>query len=95
MKNLPGHTLGHQGVFFDIPGARALYAVDLIPTAAHLPLAFIMGYDLYPMTTLETKRAVLKDAVRENWLLLLEHDPELRAIRVSGEPHRVTFEKVA
>lgn len=95
MKNLPGHTLGHQGVFFDVPGARALYAVDLIPTAAHLPLAFIMGYDLYPMTTLETKRAVLKDAVRENWLLLLEHDPELRAIRVSGEPHRVTFEKVA
>jgi glyoxylase-like metal-dependent hydrolase (beta-lactamase superfamily II) len=95
MKNLPGHTLGHQGVFFDIPGARALYAVDLIPTAAHLPLAFIMGYDLYPMTTLETKRAVLRDAVRENWTILFEHDPDLRAVRVAGEVQRVQFEKVA
>jgi glyoxylase-like metal-dependent hydrolase (beta-lactamase superfamily II) len=95
MKNLPGHTLGHQGVFFDIPGARALYAVDLIPTAAHLPLAFIMGYDLYPMTTLETKRAVLRDAVRENWTILFEHDPDLRAVRLAGEVQRVQFEKVA
>ncbi|MGE5180381.1 MAG: MBL fold metallo-hydrolase [Bacteroidota bacterium] len=95
MKNLPGHTRGHQGVFFDVPGARALYTVDLIPTAAHLPLAFIMGYDLYPMTTLETKRAVLRDAVREGWMLLFEHDPDLLAVRVTGEAHRVAFEKVA
>jgi len=95
MKNLPGHTLGHQGVFFDIPGSRALYAVDLIPTAAHLPLPFIMGYDLYPMMTLETKRAVLKDAIRENWIILLEHDPDLRAVRIGGEVQRAHFEKVA
>lgn len=95
MKVLPGHTLGHQGVFFDVPGQRALYTVDLVPTVAHLPLAFIMGYDLYPMTTLETKRAILRDATREKWLLLLEHDPEHLAIRVSGDAQRVTFEKVA
>ncbi len=95
MKGLPGHTLGHQGVFFDVSGQRALYTVDLVPTVAHLPLPFIMGYDLYPMTTLETKRAILRDATREKWLLLLEHDPEHLAIRVSGDPQRVTFEKVA
>ncbi len=95
MKNLPGHTLGHQGVFFDVPGQRALYAVDLIPTAAHLPLPFIMGYDLYPVTTLETKRAVLKDAIRENWLILFEHDPDLKAVRLAGDIQRAQFEKVA
>jgi len=95
MKNLPGHTLGHQGVFFDVPGQRALYTVDLVPTVAHLPLAFIMGYDLYPLTTLETKRAILRDATREQWLLLFEHDPDHLAVRVAGEAHRVTFEKVA
>lgn len=95
MKNLPGHTLGHQGVFFDVPGARTLYAVDLFPTTAHLPLPFIMGYDLYPMTTLETKRAVLRDALRENWLILFEHDPDVRAARLSGDIQRVQFEKVA
>ncbi len=95
MKNLPGHTLGHQGVFFDIPGARALYTVDLIPTVAHLALPYIMGYDLYPLTTLETKRAVLRDATREGWLLLFEHDPDHLAIRVAGTEQTVTFEKVA
>ena len=95
MKCLPGHTLGHQGAFFDIPGERALYTVDLFPTAAHLPLPFIMGYDLYPMMTLETKRAVLRDATRERWLFLFEHDPEHHAIRVSGTEQKVLFEKVA
>jgi glyoxylase-like metal-dependent hydrolase (beta-lactamase superfamily II) len=95
MKNLPGHTLGHQGCFFDIPGERALYTVDLVPTAAHLPLAYIMGYDLYPMMTLETKRTILKQATAEKWLFLFEHDPELCAIRVGGSEQKVTFEKVA
>jgi glyoxylase-like metal-dependent hydrolase (beta-lactamase superfamily II) len=95
MRNLPGHTRGHQGVFFDIPGQRALYTVDLIPTVAHLPLPYIMGYDLEPLVTLETKRSILRDATREEWLFLFEHDPDHLAIRVSGTEQRVTFEKVA
>ncbi len=95
LRHLPGHTLGHQGVFFDIPGQRALYTVDLIPTAAHLPLPYIMGYDLYPMTTLETKRRILADATREGWLLLFEHDPALHAVRVSGSVEKIAVEKVA
>jgi hypothetical protein len=69
--------------------------VDLIPTASHLPLAYIMGYDLYPMMTLETKRAILKQATAEGWLFLFEHDPEHCAIRVGGSEQKVTFEKVA
>jgi glyoxylase-like metal-dependent hydrolase (beta-lactamase superfamily II) len=95
MRLLPGHTLGHQGVFFDIPGERALYTVDLIPTAAHLPLPYIMGYDLYPMTTLETKRRKLAQATKENWLLLFEHDPTLYAVRISGSVEKIATEKVA
>jgi len=95
MKSLPGHTRGHQGVFFDIPGDRALYTVDLIPTAAHLPLPYVMGYDLEPLVTLETKRSVLRDATREGWRLLFEHDPDHRAVRVAGSEQKVTFEKVA
>jgi glyoxylase-like metal-dependent hydrolase (beta-lactamase superfamily II) len=95
MRVLPGHTLGHQGVFFDLPGGRALYAVDLIPTVAHLPLPYIMGYDLYPMMTLETKRAILADATRENWLVFFEHDPDTLAVRLSGSVEKPVFEKVA
>ncbi|HEU4725083.1 MAG TPA: MBL fold metallo-hydrolase [Candidatus Eisenbacteria bacterium] len=95
MRGLPGHTLGHQGVFFDLPSGRALYTVDLIPTAAHLPLPYIMGYDLYPMMTLETKRAILADATRENWLFLFEHDPDTLAVRMSGSVEKPVAEKVA
>jgi len=95
MRNLPGHTRGHQGVFFDIPESRALYTVDLIPTVAHLPLPYIMAYDLHPLTTLDTKRAILRDATHEGWLLLFEHDPDHLAIRVSGTADTVRFEKVA
>jgi len=95
LRNLPGHTRGHQGVFFDFPEGRALYAVDLIPTVAHLPLPYIMGYDLYPMTTLETKRSILADATREKWMILFEHDPEHLAIRVSGSADKVLYEDVS
>ena len=95
LRKLPGHTRGHQGVFFDIDGARALYAVDLVPTVAHLPLPYIMGFDTHPLTTLETKRAILRDATREGWLFLLEHDPDHLVVRVAGPAERPTFEKVA
>ncbi len=47
---------------------------DLIPTAAHLPLPWIMGYDLEPLRTLETKRALLRDAAAGGWRLVFEHD---------------------
>jgi hypothetical protein len=48
---------------------------DLIPTTAHLPLPWIMGYDLEPLRTLESKRSFLADAVREGWRIVFEHDP--------------------
>jgi hypothetical protein len=55
-------------------GERAFYIADLVPTASHLPLAWIMGYDVEPLVTLETKRRILKRAMDENWLVVFEHD---------------------
>jgi len=49
---------------------------DLVPTAAHLPLPWIMGYDVEPMVTLETKRRILKSAAEQQWLVVFEHDAE-------------------
>ena len=57
----------------------AFFLGDLIPTVSHLPLPYIMGYDLYPIQTLETKRWVLDRAFEEEWLLLFEHDPLVQA----------------
>jgi glyoxylase-like metal-dependent hydrolase (beta-lactamase superfamily II) len=70
----PGHTPYHQGILLESDGERAFYIADLAPTAAHLPLPWIMGYDVEPLVTLETKRRILKRAVDEHWLVVFEHD---------------------
>ena len=70
----PGHTPYHQGLLIESNGELAFYIADLAPTAAHLPLAWIMGYDVEPLVTLETKRRILSRAVDERWLIVFEHD---------------------
>ena len=70
----PGHTPWHQSLLIESDGERALFLADLIPTASHLPLPWIMGYDVEPLVTLETKRRVLARAQAEDWLLVFEHD---------------------
>jgi glyoxylase-like metal-dependent hydrolase (beta-lactamase superfamily II) len=70
----PGHTPFHQSILIESGGLRAFYLGDLVPTAAHLPLPWIMGYDVEPLVTLETKRRILKQAMDEKWLLIFEHD---------------------
>ena len=72
-----GHTRHHQSIKIESEGQIAFYLGDLIPTVSHLPLPYIMGYDLYPLQTLETKRWVLDRALNENWLLVFEHDPRV------------------
>jgi glyoxylase-like metal-dependent hydrolase (beta-lactamase superfamily II) len=71
----PGHVPFHQSVLFTSGGETACFIGDLIPTVAHLPLPWIMGYDLEPMVTLETKRHFLARAEAEQWLLIFEHEP--------------------
>ena len=70
----PGHTPFHQGILIESAGERAFYLADLAPTAAHLPLPWIMGYDVEPLVTLETKRRILARAADEDWLVVFEHD---------------------
>lgn len=71
-----GHTTGHQMVRIEGPEGTAVYCGDLIPTSWHLPLPWIMGYDLRPLETLEEKRSLLARASEGNWTLFFEHDPD-------------------
>ena len=73
----PGHTPFHQSVLIESDGATACYLADVCPTSAHLPLPWIMGYDLEPLVTLESKRRIWDRASREDWLLVFEHDPRV------------------
>jgi glyoxylase-like metal-dependent hydrolase (beta-lactamase superfamily II) len=70
----PGHTPFHQSVLIDSGGERAFFLADMCPTASHLPLPWIMGYDVEPLVTLETKRRIFRQAEAEEWLLIFEHD---------------------
>jgi glyoxylase-like metal-dependent hydrolase (beta-lactamase superfamily II) len=73
----PGHTAGHQSVLLGQPGGpRALFLGDVVPTAVHTRLPFVMGYDLDPARTVETKRALFQRAIDDDWILLWGHDLE-------------------
>ena len=71
----PGHVPYHQSVLVESAGETVCFLGDVVPTAAHLPLPWIMGYDVEPLVTLESKRALLARASNEGWRVVFEHDP--------------------
>ena len=74
----------------------AVFWADLVPTAAHLPYPWVMGYDLYPVTTLENKKRWLPRAAEEGWLAIFEHDPVTPFARlVADRPGRYRAEPLA
>lgn len=73
-----GHTAGHQSVLIESNNKRALYLGDLIPTTAHIKVPYVMGYDLYPLDTIDKKREILEKVLKEHWLLIFEHDPKIK-----------------
>ncbi len=91
----PGHNRDMCIVLLDGGGAdrRGVFWADLVPTASHLPYPWIMGYDLYPVTTLENKKRWLPRAAEEGWLCVFEHDPEVPLARlVADRPGRYRAE---
>jgi glyoxylase-like metal-dependent hydrolase (beta-lactamase superfamily II) len=87
----PGHTPHHQSILIQDQGETACFLADVCPTAAHLPLPWIMGYDLEPLVTLEAKRGLWRRAREEEWLLVFEHDPVVPWGRLDPEASRPTL----
>ena len=71
-----GHTFGQQLLKISDSKNTILYCGDLFPTTSHIPLPYVMGYDLQPLITITEKKEILPAAVDENWKLFFEHDPE-------------------
>jgi glyoxylase-like metal-dependent hydrolase (beta-lactamase superfamily II) len=82
---LPGHSSGMQSVRVDSQGRTAFFFADAVPTSAHLPAAWIMAYDLYPVELLESKKRLLDRAVAEKWLAIFYHDPDVPWGRIVDE----------
>jgi len=71
-----GHTFSQQLIKISDSSNTLLYCCDLFPTYSHIRLPYIMGYDLQPLITLQEKKYILEKAVKKNWKLFFEHDPE-------------------
>jgi glyoxylase-like metal-dependent hydrolase (beta-lactamase superfamily II) len=75
VKTFPGHTAHMQGVIVESGCKTACYISDLIPTAAHIDLTWGMGFDLYPLQTIESKKQYYAQSILEGWLTVFTHDP--------------------
>ena len=94
LLHTPGHTAGHQSVLIESQGKSLLYIGDLCPTQAHVPLPWIMGYDLYPVTTLRTRQRIYRQAANVAWTIFFEHDPEKVTGVLREEEGRYRVEEV-
>jgi len=73
----PGHTRDMQAVILESGGQTACYISDLIPTSAHVEVNWVMGFDLYPLETIESRKRYYARAIGEKWLTMFTHDPTL------------------
>src|SRR5437764_2736112 len=89
LETVTGHSRTMQCVRLTRGGRTLFGFADLVPTRAHVPAAWVMGYDLYPVETLEAKRRLLPQAAREGWLCLFYHDPEAPLCRIIAEDGRL------
>ncbi len=76
MQTVAGHNRSMQCWRLDKNGETIFGFADLVPMRAHVPFAWIMGYDLFPVETLEVKKKILPQAAREGWACLFYHDPD-------------------
>jgi glyoxylase-like metal-dependent hydrolase (beta-lactamase superfamily II) len=91
---IPGHNASIQAVKLTGGGKTVFFVADLFPTRHHLPLAWIMAYDLYPLQTLETKRKWMRTIVEDGWIVVFGHDPDVPAATLHERENKVTFELV-
>ncbi len=82
-----GHTEAQQHVKISDGKQMLFYGGDLIPTATHIALPWIMGYDLHPLKMLEEKEAILGPALKDQWIIFYEHDPLVPATFVIQGKH--------
>ena len=76
VETFPGHTASMQGIIVTSQGKSACYISDLIPTTAHLDIPWGMGFDLYPLQTIESRKRYYERSITGKWLTVFTHDPE-------------------
>ena len=85
VKTFPGHTAHMQAVIVESGGRTACYISDLMPTTAHIDITWGMGFDLYPLQTIESKKQYYAKAIPEKWLTVFTHDAKVPWARVEQD----------
>jgi glyoxylase-like metal-dependent hydrolase (beta-lactamase superfamily II) len=91
--SMNGHTEGQQLPFFTDGDKTIVFAADLFPTHAHVPLPWVMGYDMAPVQTLKEKEEFLENAAKNRWFIFLEHDAEHEVITIKKENSRFCMDQ--
>ena len=69
----------------------AIFVGDVMPTRHHVGLPYNMGYDLFPLDNVETKRKLLSDAAERDWLVVIDHEPDEPVMRVVEDRGRMSL----
>ena len=93
MLNINGHTIAQQMVKISDSSNTFLFCGDLIPTMYHIPIPYVMGYDIQPLETVKEKKRFLQLAVDENWKIVFEHDHQNAFATIKKTEKGFTFDE--
>lgn len=88
-----GHTDYMMLPQINYNGTTILYCADLLPSAAHISMPWVMAYDMRPLDTLNEKRKILREAANNNWVLFFEHDPKIECCTVHEVDGRIRIKE--
>jgi glyoxylase-like metal-dependent hydrolase (beta-lactamase superfamily II) len=91
---IPGHNADIQAVKISGGNRTVIFVADMLPTRHHLPLAWMPGYDLYPLQTLKTKRKRIAEIVAQGWIVAFGHDPDFPTATLHDRNGKIDFETV-
>lgn len=95
IKFLYGHTEAMMAPLIETPQGKFLFPADLFPAQWHIPMPYVMAYDVRPLQTLKEKKRILDEAVQKNYILIFEHDPFAEAATLRRESNgRIVVDRV-
>jgi glyoxylase-like metal-dependent hydrolase (beta-lactamase superfamily II) len=94
IKIFNGHTLGQVIPFVNYNGKTVVYTADFLALSAHIPIPFVMSYDIDPLLSMDEKEQFYRDAVEKNYILFFEHDPKVECCNLRQGKKGVEIDKV-
>ena len=89
-----GHTEGQVIPFINYNGRTVIYTADFLALAAHIPIPFVMSYDINPLTSMEEKGKIMKEAIENHYIYFFEHDPKIECCTVKAGTKGAEIESV-